>query len=220
MSLNQHDCTHRVAPPIPSPVTLLTYFRSSSNAMADAVGFSDSSPHTFFGTSGRLVKYLSNTLSVFQRPTSKICERIVYCHGAIFLIVRRRNGCFPWRCLQRRRSAGRVQEECGREETKSNGRKTKKKTTCPFPSFCAPADVAADLTCLATIAQRAEAGVLGKRMFPLECAAAQICREAGARVATNVWVRDMERRVQRFGRAEVGSGCRWFELKARGTAGN
>ena len=38
----------------------------------------------------------------------------------------------------------------------------------------------------------AEAGVLGKRGFPLECAAAQICREAGARVATNVWVRNMD----------------------------
>ena len=38
----------------------------------------------------------------------------------------------------------------------------------------------------------ADVGVLGKRGFPLECAAAQICREAGARVATNVWVRDMD----------------------------
>ena len=36
----------------------------------------------------------------------------------------------------------------------------------------------------------AEAGVLGKRGFNL--AAAQIGREAGARVATNVWVRDMD----------------------------
>ena len=38
----------------------------------------------------------------------------------------------------------------------------------------------------------AEAGVLGRRGFPLECAAAQVCREAGARVATNVLVRDMD----------------------------
>ena len=38
----------------------------------------------------------------------------------------------------------------------------------------------------------AEAGVLGKRGFPLECAAAQVCREAGARVTTNVLVRDMD----------------------------
>ena len=34
--------------------------------------------------------------------------------------------------------------------------------------------------------------MLGRRGFPLECAAAQICREAGARVATNVLVRDMD----------------------------
>ena len=31
--------------------------------------------------------------------------------------------------------------------------------------------------------------MLGKRGFPLECAAAQVCREAGARVASNVFVR-------------------------------
>ena len=37
-----------------------------------------------------------------------------------------------------------------------------------------------------------EAGVLGKRGFPLECAAAQVCREGGARVTTNMFVRDME----------------------------
>ena len=37
-----------------------------------------------------------------------------------------------------------------------------------------------------------EAGVLGKRGFPLECAAAQVCREGGARVSTNVFVRDMD----------------------------
>ena len=34
--------------------------------------------------------------------------------------------------------------------------------------------------------------MLGKRGFPLECAAAQVCREAGARVASNVFVRDMD----------------------------
>ena len=37
-----------------------------------------------------------------------------------------------------------------------------------------------------------EAGVLGKRGFPLERAAEQVCREAGARVRTNVFVRDMD----------------------------
>ena len=36
------------------------------------------------------------------------------------------------------------------------------------------------------------AGVLGKRGFPLECAAAQVCREAGARVSTNIPVREMD----------------------------
>ena len=38
----------------------------------------------------------------------------------------------------------------------------------------------------------AEAGVLGRRGFPLEVAAAQVCREGGARVSTNVFVRDMD----------------------------
>ena len=37
----------------------------------------------------------------------------------------------------------------------------------------------------------AEAGVLGRRGYPFECAAAQVCMEAGGRVATNVHVRDM-----------------------------
>ena len=34
--------------------------------------------------------------------------------------------------------------------------------------------------------------MLGKRGFPLECAAAQVCREAGGRVSTNVFVRDLD----------------------------
>ena len=38
----------------------------------------------------------------------------------------------------------------------------------------------------------AQAGVLGRRGFALECAAAQVCREAGARVATNVFVPDLD----------------------------
>ena len=37
-----------------------------------------------------------------------------------------------------------------------------------------------------------EAGVLGRRGFPLERAAAQVCREAGGRVSSNVLVRDMD----------------------------
>ena len=35
-------------------------------------------------------------------------------------------------------------------------------------------------------------GFWGRRGFALECAAAQVCREAGARVATNVFVRDLD----------------------------
>ena len=41
-------------------------------------------------------------------------------------------------------------------------------------------------------AARSEAGVLGGRGYPLECAAAQVCREAGARVTTNVFIRDLD----------------------------
>ena len=49
------------------------------------------------------------------------------------------------------------------------------------------------LTPLATTGQRAlSQGVLGRRGFALESAAAQVCREAGARVATNLFVRDMD----------------------------
>ena len=36
------------------------------------------------------------------------------------------------------------------------------------------------------------AGVLGCRGFPLETAAARVCREAGGRVRTNVFVRDLD----------------------------
>ena len=38
----------------------------------------------------------------------------------------------------------------------------------------------------------AQAGVLGRRGFALECAAAQVCRKAEARVTTNVFVRDLD----------------------------
>ena len=38
----------------------------------------------------------------------------------------------------------------------------------------------------------AVAGVLGRTGFPLESAAARVCREAGARVRTNVMVRDLD----------------------------
>ena len=42
----------------------------------------------------------------------------------------------------------------------------------------------------------ARAGVLGRRGFPVESAVARICREGGARVTTNVMVRDMTWRFQ------------------------
>ena len=46
----------------------------------------------------------------------------------------------------------------------------------------------------ATTGQRAlQSGVLGRRGFALESAAAPVCRETGARVATNLFVRDMRR---------------------------
>ena len=44
-----------------------------------------------------------------------------------------------------------------------------------------------------TRAACSEAAVLGKRVFPLECAAAQVCQEAGARVTPNAIVRDGRR---------------------------
>ena len=37
-----------------------------------------------------------------------------------------------------------------------------------------------------------DSGVLGRRGFALESAAARICREAGARVSTNIFVRDLD----------------------------
>ena len=40
----------------------------------------------------------------------------------------------------------------------------------------------------------ATAGVLGRRGFAVENAAARICREAGGSVSTNVWVRDLDLR--------------------------
>ena len=41
-------------------------------------------------------------------------------------------------------------------------------------------------------ASRAQAGVLGRRGFAVESAAARICREAGGRVSTNRFVRDLD----------------------------
>ena len=52
-----------------------------------------------------------------------------------------------------------------------------------------------------------EAGVLGKRGFPLERAAEQVCREAGARVSTNVFVETWTWRNTTFWTIE---GWRWW----------
>ena len=63
----------------------------------------------------------------------------------------------------------------------------------PSPCPHAPADVAANSTHFGHHrAACAEAGVLGKRGFPLECAAAQVCRGAGARVTPNSFIRDLD----------------------------
>ena len=64
--------------------------------------------------------------------------------------------------------------------------------TCLFPSPCLPPmwrqlDMFGHYRAAWVVA-----GVLGRRGFPLEYAAVQICREAGARVTTNVHVRDMD----------------------------
>ena len=47
-------------------------------------------------------------------------------------------------------------------------------------------------TLLATTGQRSKSEVLGRRRFAVESAAARVCGEAGARVATNLFVRDMD----------------------------
>ena len=53
-----------------------------------------------------------------------------------------------------------------------------------------------------------EAGVLGRRGFRLERAAAQVCREAGGRVSSNVLVREMDLAVvnQLVRQPQAGSG--------------
>ena len=58
--------------------------------------------------------------------------------------------------------------------------------------FCVRADVAVSPTVLAIIVHRAQAGVLGRRGIAVESAAARTCREAGRRVATNRFVRDLD----------------------------
>ena len=62
----------------------------------------------------------------------------------------------------------------------------------PFSQSLAPAGVAVSSTLLATTAQRAGAGVLGRRGHVLESVGVRICREAGAPVSTNVFVCDLD----------------------------
>ena len=47
-------------------------------------------------------------------------------------------------------------------------------------------------TALATTSQLARLQVLGRRGFAVESAIARICREGGARVSTNVFMRDLD----------------------------
>ena len=56
----------------------------------------------------------------------------------------------------------------------------------------ASAGAAVSLMSLATTEQVAQRQVLGRRVFALESAEARVCREAGARVTTNVMVRDLD----------------------------
>ena len=68
-------------------------------------------------------------------------------------------------------------------------------STCPSPCLPATAGVAVHSTALATTSQHARMqGALGRRGFALERAIARICREGGACVSTNVFLRDLEPR--------------------------
>ena len=62
------------------------------------------------------------------------------------------------------------------------------------PSLClnASAGVAFLLTLLAITARDVRTGALGRRGFALESALARVCREAGGRVATNLFVRNVD----------------------------
>ena len=62
----------------------------------------------------------------------------------------------------------------------------------PLPSQRVPVDVVVLSTSLATIGRRGLLGRLGRRGFLLENAAAKVCREAGRRVRTNAFLRDMD----------------------------
>ena len=55
----------------------------------------------------------------------------------------------------------------------------------------------------------ANVGVLGRRGFALESAAARVCREAGARVSVNQLVRDLDFAAPRRRQSETGGGGGW-----------
>ena len=55
-----------------------------------------------------------------------------------------------------------------------------------------------------------KSGVLGRRGFALESAAARVCRESGARVATNLFVRDMDLGAKRGRQQAARGGCGRF----------
>ena len=82
---------------------------------------------------------------------------------------------------------------------------------CPFPCLFAAVGVAVFSTPLATHrADCATAGVLGRRGWALESVAARVCREGGARVRANVFVRDMD--LAEYSRLD----CRRLEVVADG----
>ena len=89
-----------------------------------------------------------------------------------------------------------------------------------FVCFCllslALAGVAIFSILLATTAQHAaETGVFGRRGFALESAVARICREAGARVSTNVCVRDLDLTAPNVERWSTTAQCSHDELRCK-----
>ena len=81
---------------------------------------------------------------------------------------------------------------CLRSSDRSSNHPSHKDGRSTFPHSAAPTPQAPLAPVLPHRAACSEAGVLGRRGFALEVAAAQVCREAGARVSTNVFVRDMD----------------------------
>ena len=75
---------------------------------------------------------------------------------------------------------------------------------CPCPCLFVPGGVAVFSTSLATTAQRAtDQGSWAGEGFAVESAVAQICREGGARVSTNVLLGDLCGRTTLFGGCQL-----------------